>query len=296
MRIVLYDGLATIDAHGDLEFGVSAHFRLTIPGQALARAGHEIFTAQTLDFDTPTGRIAGILPTGERITGADVLLIKNGVTAAETLISYANSARRNGQVIVHDFCDWPVILRHRHPMVPIGWTVIHKRCDAIFVNTEYLERRLGKILERPTYFIPSALDTTAWEGVEPEDVSDGPVLGWHGIPFFRKADLALFRGWLGPFMEKHDLRLIHAGKTVFPNPRWNIDFAAAAGIDPERVEVRDGVPAAQFPTSGLLNGVDIGLAARPTPKKAPQGRRTRSWTMCTEAFPTWAVRRMPTRR
>ena len=260
MRIVLYDGLSFIDADGRLELCPSAHFRLAIPGEALARAGHEVYTAEKLAFDPPTGRIAGVLPSGERITGADVLLIKNGTTAALTLTWHAKTARRNGQVIVHDFCDWPVILAHPHPLVAVGFKTIHRLCDAIFVNTEYLERRLGEMLGRPTVVIPSALDLTAWDGVEPEDVSDGPVLGWHGVPFLRRDDLRMLRGWLGQLMEAHHLRLIHAGRTVFDNPRWNVDFAAVAGIDPERVEVRDAVPAVEFPTSGLLNGVDIGLA------------------------------------
>jgi hypothetical protein len=260
MRTVLYDGLSFVTEDGELELTPSAHFRLTIPGDALRRAGHEVFTARTLTFDTETGRLAGILTNGERITGADVVLIKAGMTAALTLVWNAQTARRNGQVIVHDLCDWPVIIDHRHPLVRVGWIGVHKLCDAIFVNTEYLSRQLGEMLGRPSYFIPSALDLTAWDGVEPEDVRDGPILGWHGVPFFRQPDLALFRGWLRPFMERHDLRLIHAGRTVFDNPQWNIDFASVAGIDPERVEVRDGVPAAKFPTSGLLNGVDIGLA------------------------------------
>jgi hypothetical protein len=260
VRIVLYDGLCRVDERGTLDLGPSGHFRLTIPGQALARAGHEVHTAQTFRFDSPTGRMAGILPTGELVTDADVLLIKNGATAGPLLAMHAKSARRNGQVIVHDFCDWPVILGHPHPLVGHGWKMVHRLCDAIFVNTEYLKRQLGDLLGRPTVLIPTALDLTAWDGVEPEDVSDGPVLGWHGIPFLRHADLALFQGWLGPFMEAHDLRLIHAGKTVFAQPAWNLDFATVAGIDPERVEVRDAVTGVDFPASGLLDGVDIGLA------------------------------------
>jgi len=263
VRIVLYDGLSTVNEAGELELNVSAHFRLTIPGDALRQLGHEVFTARTLTFDPEIGRLAGILMNGERVTGADVVLIKFGLTATLTLMNAAGgvmTARRNGQVIVHDFCDWPVIIHHRHPLVRVGWIRLHKLCDAIFVNTEFLAQQLGEMLGRPTYLIPSALDLTAWDGVELEDVSDGPILGWHGVPFFRQPDLALFRGWLAAFMETHDLRLIHAGRTVFGNPALNVDFATVAGIDPQRVEARDGVPGAKFPGSGLLNGVDIGLA------------------------------------
>ena len=61
-------------------------------------------------------------------------------------------------------------------------------------------------------------------------------------------------------MERRDLRLIHAGRVVFKDPSLNVDFASAAGIGPELVEVRDGVSGVKFPRSGLLDGVDIGLA------------------------------------
>jgi len=39
MRIVLYDGLSHVNKSGDPELSPSGHFRLTIPGYALAAAG-----------------------------------------------------------------------------------------------------------------------------------------------------------------------------------------------------------------------------------------------------------------
>jgi hypothetical protein len=39
-------------------------------------------------------------------------------------------------------------------------------------------------------------------------------------------------------------------------------------VDPERVEIRDGVSGTAFPRSGLLDGVDIGLALWPIPRSA----------------------------
>jgi hypothetical protein len=212
-----------------------------------------------------TGRFVGILPDGERVTGAQVILVKYGLVLAMDMWCIHNfrTARRNGQVIVHDLDDWEPMLDKPGGtgiMQRAGWTAVHSAAGALFVATPYLAERFGKVITKtPVVLIPTALDLTAWDGVEPEIVSDGPVLGWTGVPGLRRQDLALFRGWLGPFMEEHDLTLIHAGRQHYPWAHWNLDVAPAAGIDPERVAVRDMVPAADFPSSGNLDGVDVGV-------------------------------------
>jgi hypothetical protein len=100
--------------------------------------------------------------------------------------------------------------------------------------------------------VRNAIDLAAWGPAE--DVTDGPVLGWTGWVPRRRMDLAVLRGWLGPFLEAHDLRIVHAGHD------GQGSFAELTGVDPQRVETR---PVHWFGNEWSswrpLAGVDIGI-------------------------------------
>jgi hypothetical protein len=177
--------------------------------------------------------------------------------AAWEQLAWSVAARRNGQVIVHDFDDWggTRLVGSAAAMQLPAWRTIHAG-DLLITSNPYIAKQVVP-LGVPTVVLPICIDATAWESVPPEDVTDGPVLGWTGMISARMADVGIFRGWLGPFMERHDLRIIHAGFVKGMDKPGA--FARAAGIDPDRVVTRLAVHATAYPTSGLMNDIDIGL-------------------------------------
>jgi hypothetical protein len=263
MRILIANGQATV-ADGVLELNAAGHYRLRLPGQELARAGHEVFEVVAPRFDDAAGRFVGVLPDGSVVEDVDVVLQKWSAHYDARYIRCDQLARRNGQVIVEDCDDWPYDeMPNRH-----DYFKVLRRPDALFASTPYIARRLSKLKSMPPITVlPTCMDSRAWASVPVEDVSDGPVLGFAGTAAFRPRDVHLLRGWLGPFMEKHDLKLIHAGhgeldedpvvpahetfretvvrvamQTVLPR----MSFAARAGIDAERVESRPEVAFAAY--------------------------------------------------
>jgi len=92
-------------------------------------------------------------------------------------------------------------------------------------------------------------------------VTDGPVLGYAGALYNHLEDVRSLRGWLCPLLERHDLHVIHVGA----HPSLPT-FAEVAGVEPRRVEVRDGRPWREYAASHPCAGMDIGivpLVARP---------------------------------
>ena len=259
MRIVLYDGLVLTDGRGNLEVTPAAYYRLVLPGRELTRRGHEVHLAQRIAFDESARRFVGVLPGGEPVTDVDVILIKHGLTAADQLVGRGALARRFGQVVAHDFDDWTDDPRNLSggsaAMGKAAWRSLHSG-GLIIASTPYIAEQVGP-LETPTVVLPTCIDTAAWAPIPAEDVTDGPVLGWSGMISSRRPDLGILRGWLGPFMDEHDLRIIHAG--FIEGLDKSGDFARAADIDPDRVMTRTFVPPTACPTSGLMDGVDIGL-------------------------------------
>jgi hypothetical protein len=255
VRIVLYDGLVATDATGNLVVTPAGYYRLVLPGRELARLGHEVHVARDIAFDQRAGRFVGILSGGERVSDVDVLIVKYAM-AAWFQLAWGVAARRNGQVIAIDLDDWggTRLVGSSAAMRIPAWRTIHA-ADVLIVSTSYIAKQVAP-LGVPTVVLPTCIDATAWESIPPEDVTDGPVLGWTGMISARKPDVGIFQGWLGPFMERHDLRIVHAGWTSLDRKGA---FAQAAGIDPDRVTTRPVVHAAAYPTSGLMDGIDIGL-------------------------------------
>ena len=61
------------------------------------------------------------------------------------------------------------------------------------------------------------------------------------------------KGWLGPFLEKHDLKFHHAGMLA-DKPK---DLANIAGFDPERLEETTGTNVWNY--GNILLPIDIGI-------------------------------------
>jgi hypothetical protein len=234
----------------------AGYFRLILPGRELTRLGHEVHLAREIVFDQRAGLFVGILPGGDRVTDVDVLITKYAMAAWEQL-AWSVAARRNGQVIVHDFDDWggTRLVGSAAAMQLPAWRTIHT-ADLLITSNPYIAKQVVP-LGVPTVVLPICIDRAAWESVPPEDVTDGPVLGWTGMISARMADLAILRPWLGQFMELHDLRIVHAG--AMPGLDRSGAFACATGVDPARVTSRPVVHATEYPASGLMDGIDIGL-------------------------------------
>jgi glycosyltransferase involved in cell wall biosynthesis len=246
---------------------------MELAARALTELGHRCSTGTEL-LPLPTGEVVGVsrpAPTAGRttpdrhdrtlVTDVDVLVLQPG--PGQVLTPVIDGARRHGQVVVVDLDDWwwdlpeqygPQAAGHAAVM---GWLPELRRmlssCDGVTVSTEFLRDRLLEWdAAAEVALVRNAIDAERWG--PPEDVTDGPVLGYSGALSGHRGDVALLRGWLGTLVERHDLRVVHVGG----HPELP-DFAEVAGIDPGRVEVRPGLPWWSYATSRPMAGIDVGL-------------------------------------
>ena len=173
-----------------------------------------------------------------------------------------------------------------------AWRSLHSG-GLIIASTPYIAEQVGP-LETPTVVLPTCIDTAAWAPIPAEDVTDGPVLGWSGTISSRRPDLGILRGWLGPFMDEHDLRIIHAG--FIEGLDKSGDFARAADIDPDRVMTRTFVPPTACPTSGLMDGVDIGLVPMADRMVSKAKTALKGMEYSARGIPSWPARSTHTGR
>jgi hypothetical protein len=105
---------------------------------------------------------------------------------------------------------------------------------ALICSTPFLAERYRRL--NLTVMIRNHLDLSRWR---PREARDGPpVLGWVGaLPWRSTGDVEALGGFLGPFLERHDLRFHHAGAMA---PGW--DFALASRIPPHRLDQSPLVP------------------------------------------------------
>jgi hypothetical protein len=80
------------------------------------------------------------------------------------------------------------------------------------------------------------------------------VVGFVGSLSGHAEDLGELRTWLGPFVERHDLQVVHVGSHA-----THPSFADLTGVDPARVTAREGRAWAEFAASRPMAGIDIGL-------------------------------------
>ncbi len=234
------------------------HYRMTLPAGALAAAGHECFVGSAVLGSGP-GPVLGALPGNVLVADLDLLVVQPGVGSDWTPV-FA-TARAAGQKVVVDLDDWWWDLQaSTRGFVDDGVTAWRDRlramlcnADAVTVATPFLAERIGAWADAPPItLVRNALDLERWG--PPENVEDGPVLGYAGSLSGHAEDVALLRPWLGAFVERHDLRVIHVGG----HPS-HPSFAETAGVDPARVTVRPGRAWADYAASGPMAQMDIGL-------------------------------------
>lgn len=244
----------------------SGHYRCSLPAAALRdHGGHETAAVRELLVDNYTGRFAGRTIAGDVVEDADVVVLHRPRSLG--FIDEVRAARRAGQVIIGDLDDW------YWSGLPFGDAEVEREvkdmrsvlreCDAITTTTPYIADRL-QAWGPSVYVVPNAIEVSAWG--EPEDVSDGPVLGWTAAIGERLPDVQVLKPWLGRFLEKHDLRFIHTGDHVLAAELGCIDlsnlrgrFAELADVDPERVSYRPLLPWHLYAPSRPLQAVDIQL-------------------------------------
>jgi hypothetical protein len=235
-----------------------SHYRQALPARALAAGGHQCFLGSAI-VTAPTGEVFAALPGNTVARDIDILVVQPGV--GTEWAGVIDGARHAGQKVVVDIDDWLWDLQASNPASGAdGWSewlaglrVALCASDVVTVSTPFLAERIGVWPgNHETVVLPNAIDLDRWGG--PEDVTDGPVVGYVGSLSGHAEDLGVLRGWLGPFVERHDLRVIHVGA----HPTHPV-FAELTGVDPARVAVRDGRAWAEFAASAPMAGMDIGL-------------------------------------
>jgi hypothetical protein len=239
------------ETDGSLPLTGVGQYRVGLPAEALARwGGHETYVVPELLIERDTGRIGGRTFQGETVEPTEIVVLQRPVTPE--LADEVRTARAPGQVVIGETDDYLFgrLNMAVNPAIQAACKKVLLACDAITVSTPYIAERL-RSWAPSIHVVRNAIDPSQWG--EPEDVSDGPVLGWTGIVFERPGDIEMLSGWLGPFMERHDLRFIHSGD------QGEHSFAELAKVDPERVITRPAIAFRDYAASRPLNEVDIQL-------------------------------------
>jgi hypothetical protein len=233
------------------------HYRMRLQAGALQARGHECFVGTSVMVGAR--EVVGVLGDNSIVRGVDVVVAQPGVGV--DWMDVALGCRRFGQAFVVDLDDWYWDLPESNVAGhDAGFGAWRDRlqltiCEShlVTVSTEFLVEAVSNWPgSPPVCLLRNPLDLGRWGN--PENVTDGPVLGYAGVLYGHQEDVALLRSWLGPFVERHDLRIIHAGHhPSLPS------FAESAGVDPERVETRPAHTWDEYAASHPMAGMDIGL-------------------------------------
>jgi glycosyltransferase involved in cell wall biosynthesis len=231
---------------------------MRLPAQALNNAGHTCEVGSAV-VSRPNEGVDGLLRDLTTVRHPDLVVLQPGHGADWTRV--VEVARDAGQVVVVDIDDWwwdlapgiPDPIREEvRPWLPILESML-RTCNVVTTSTPFIRDRLAAWTDAPDVrVIRNAMDLDRWGS--PEVVDDGPVLGYAGAMFGHVEDVRLMRDWLGPFLERHDLRIIHVGD----HPDLPA-FSDVAAVDPRRIERRPGLAWDRYAASGPMRGMDIGL-------------------------------------
>ncbi len=235
-----------------------SHYRLALPARALTDAGHECFVGSAI-VSAPSGEVFAALPGNTIVQDIDILVVQPGV--GTEWVGIVEGARQFGQIVVVDVDDWMWDLQASNvASQDDGWSIWLDRLrmalcasNVVTVSTPFLAERIGAWPgHHETVVLPNPIDMERWGG--PEDVTDGPVIGYVGSLSGHAEDLGILRAWLGPFLDRHDLQIVHIG--AHPT---HPAFADLTGVDPGRVITREGRAWVDFAASRPMAGIDIGL-------------------------------------
>jgi glycosyltransferase involved in cell wall biosynthesis len=244
---------ASYDTHSAV-----CHYRMKLPAQALNDAGHTCSVGSAVVSRGDEG-VDGLLPDLSIVRRPDVVVLQPGHGADWTGV--VEVARDAGQVVVVDIDDWwwdlapgiPAVTREDiRPWLPVLERMV-RTCHLVTTSTQFIRDRIAAWADPPPVrVLRNAMDLGRWGS--PEVVDDGPVLGYAGALFGHVEDVRLMRDWLGAFLDRHDLRIIHVGD----HPDLPA-FAEVAAVNPRRVVLRPGIAWEEYAASGPMRGMDIGL-------------------------------------
>jgi hypothetical protein len=238
------------------------HYRLELPCDALRlHGGHDTTLVGRVRIDPEGGRLVGEAPDGRVVDDAELVVLQGFVPADSIL-----RARRAGQVVVCDVTDTPEVPESSlyFPLVEsmrAAALAMYHAADAVTVSSAYLQRYLATATAcPPVHLLRNAVKVDEWGEGGP--VADKPTIGWCGTLLERADDCSVLRPWLGAFVERHDLRVVHVGDGAMGVPGWvrtPPSFADAAGVDPERVERRPVRTYADYLATRPWRGIDVQL-------------------------------------
>lgn len=240
------------------ELGGSGHYRCGLVAKVLQAMGVEVVLG-TLTAHRYHGELGVKTWDDEHHWGFDVMLLQRWMFA--DLPARMRAARANGQILLNDIDDhWLGLdpanfaFRSSHPTTSAvenrdHYMQVLGASDLIVCSTPFLADRYRRFA--PTVLVRNALDLDRWTAREPRD--GPPVLGWVGaLPWRSAGDIGALRGFLWPFMAKHDLTFHHAGAL---EQGWA--FALEAGIPPWRLTQSPLVPISEHHTQ--FHNLDVTL-------------------------------------
>lgn len=176
---------------------------------------------------------------------------------------YFEKAQALGQTLIFDIDDWfeglpttNIAFETTHPKRDPLWNrnhmlAMYSSCDGLITSTQFIQDFYSK-KNRNTYLVRNSLKPEhfikRWDSARRK-----PTIGWVGIMVWRSGDIQELKGWLGPFLDKHDLMFHHAGMD-YNKPK---EFAELSGIDPERLT--EGPGTSPFHYGNILMPMDIGI-------------------------------------
>ena len=195
------------------------------------------------------------------------------------------AARAAGQIVGNDIDDWLWGARSWNPVHnsidharrnegdnQLHYTAALKAGAFTICSTPPLANAVARRLPGRVVVAHNMIDLESWG--EPNPPRWPPrTVGFVGSPVYHVGDLAMMRGVLGPFLERHGLTFVAAGG------RQDEPLASElAGLDPALVERRDPQPLSLGRYRRIFDGIDIGIA----PLEAYLFNDCKSWLKLSE--------------
>lgn len=176
---------------------------------------------------------------------------------------YIAKAREYGQTIIIDIDDWfdglpttNIAFWTSHPDKDANWNRNHmlgtySKVNGLITSTQFLQDKYSQ-RNKNCYLVRNSLDPNNF--IKRYDAAyNKPVIGWVGIMIWRSGDIETMQGWLGQFLDKHDLMFHHSGINL-EDPK---EFAKIAKIDENRLQGITGASPENY--GNILTPFDIGL-------------------------------------
>jgi glycosyltransferase involved in cell wall biosynthesis len=253
--------------------GGCTNIRMFVPTIAMVKRGMEVVIGEYGWRDeegfvvVPTiarayaGHRGPILNPKEYVGDLDVVIFKLWMWHEHE--EYITRAKAMGQTVIADIDDWfdglpttNIAFETTHPKADPIWNRNHmiasyRHMSGLITSTKFLHDYY-KNSNQNVIQIDNSLEPSDF--IRRADVARGkPVIGWAGMMLWRKHDIQQLQGWLGDFLEKHDLLFYQAGVS-HDNPK---EFAEVAKINPDRFYGVSGCSTKNY--GNILLPIDIGI-------------------------------------